>query len=550
MKNKKPDKKNRMPWTFVLILFCILAVYAGTVFYDFTYLDDNALILDKYFFNKDLSNIGEAFKRDVFLNYTNQVFFRPVMTISLMLDAQFSKRGPAGYHVTNILIHMIAACLLYILLHRLGTGRTNSLFLTLAFAVHPVLVQAVAWVPGRNDSLLGVFVLASMVFFLAWRKQPKPPYLILHLLFFGLALLTKESALFLTLVCFAYLRLVERKKLFSGDELLLWGGWILVAAIWFVLRQNALTQPIQTPLSSVVISLRNNFVALLMYFGKIFLPFNLSVLANIRDTGLAFGLVALVLFAALSFLVKIRDKRLYFFGLLWYLIFLVPTFIRPDPAAEPVVYILEHRLYLPMAGILIAFGQLLKIEWKNNVHKAAVVAVITGLAVPAFFHTANFSGRIRFWENAVRTSPNHPLSHRNLGAMYQLDGRLEEAETEYQKSLRLNPLEHMVHNNLGLIYAKRGEPEKAEKMYLRELEINPDYDNALFNLGLLYYQYNRPEKAVALWQRVVEVNPDYIDAWRNLLVHYHNTKNFAERDACARELAMRGVQVPDFGDGK
>ncbi|MBN2000737.1 tetratricopeptide repeat protein [candidate division KSB1 bacterium] len=539
-------KQVKIPWAFILIIVCILAVYSKSVFYDYTFLDDNALILDKYFFNKDLSNIGHSFSRDVFLNYSDQVFYRPVLTVSFILDAQFSKLYPAGYHITNIIIHILASCLLFVLFGRLGVNKTVGLFLTLVFAVHPALVQAVTWIPGRNDSLLGLLIFPSMIFFLSWINQSKWPYLLFHLLFFGLALLTKETALFFTFLCFIYLRLVLKKKLFSKNETFLWAGWILVVVSWFLLRQNALTNPMTTSLSSVYLSLRNNFVALFIYLGKIFFPFNLSVLANIRDTSLYFGIAATALMVLLPFIIKKTDKMLFWFGLQWYFIFLVPTFIRPDPAAEPVVYILEHRLYLPIIGILLAIAQLLRINWKNNVQKVLTVTVLAVLAVLAFIHTANFSNRITFWENAVRTSPNHPLSHRNLGAMYQLDGRLDEAEKEYEKSLQLNPLEPMVHNNLGLIYADRNEPEKAEKMYLKELEIYPGYDNALFNLGLLYYKYNMPEKAVELWEGVITVNPDHTDAYRNLMIYYHNSQNYSKRDSCASQLVRRGIPVPDF----
>lgn len=110
---------------------------------------------------------------------------------------------------------------------------------------------------------------------------------------------------------------------------------------------------------------------------------------------------------------------------------------------------------------------------------------VLGFSILTFFHIDKFKDRISFWQSAVSTSPCHSLAHRNLGAMDYLDGKLDEAQKEFEKALEINYEEPMTYGNLGLIYLDRGDFDKAESEFNLEMEFNYLYDKALFNLGLL-----------------------------------------------------------------
>ena len=223
-----------------------------------------------------------------------------------------------------------------------------------------------------------------------------------------------------------------------------------------------------------------------------------------RDTAFVYGAVAVILLAVIASPRRGRSNLL-IFGAAWFFIFLLPSFIMPNPgiAAD----FLEHRLYLPMVGFLVILSEIFKPK------KIPILGIIALAAFSAiiFIHCGAFKDRMSFWKNAAVNSPHSPLARRNLGAMYYLDGHLAEAEVEYKKALELNPNEPMAHNNLGLIYAKRGEFAEAEAEYKKELAINPLYDDALFNYGLFLDRAGRKEEAKRLWECSLEVNPDYKD---------------------------------------
>lgn len=468
----------------VLAITCFL-LYARTLSFGFTYLDDNVLILDNLTFLQNLGNLSRAFTQEVFhILHSSASYYRPILTISFMLDAVVSGSSPFVYHLSNILYHLTASFLVFKLFRKLKHSTDLSFLFSLIFAVHPVLTQAVAWVPGRNDSLLTIFALAVFITFINYWEGKSTRSLVWSLLFFALALFTKETALVIPVICALYSWMVakigEVKKI--GWFLT---GWGIIGLVWASLRHTALgNNPLPLTPLEMVNSVFLNSPALIQFGGKILFPFNLSVLPIMQDTSFIWGILAVSLFGVLSW--RGKSRKMLFFGLVWFLAFLLPSFIRPS--ASTVADFIEHRVYLPIIGLFIILAEtswLNSFDFQKKVYLFPSLGILTLFFVLNFSHQGNFANRLSFWQNAAATSPHSPLAQRNLGAMYYLDGKIDLAEVYYRKALDLNPTEQMVHNNLGLIYAARGQAAVAFEEYQAELAINPSYDNAHFNLGLL-----------------------------------------------------------------
>src|SRR5262249_39402049 len=91
---------------------------------------------------------GEPLAR-VLVVAASHPYWRPLVTASYVLDAQWGGARPLAYHATNVVLHAAASALVLALLRRFGVGRGLALAGALAFAVHPALASAVAWIPGR-----------------------------------------------------------------------------------------------------------------------------------------------------------------------------------------------------------------------------------------------------------------------------------------------------------------------------------------------------------------------------------------------------------------
>ncbi|MHB8903684.1 MAG: tetratricopeptide repeat protein [Patescibacteria group bacterium] len=485
--------KNWRP--YLIIFFFGFLLYSKTLFFDFSYFDDNALILDNAPILSQMENIGHIFLSDVFLTDA-KYYYRPLLNLSLMFDFKIAGSLPFIFHLSNILLHILASILVFILFIKLNYKKQLAFFFSLLFLSHPVLVQAVAWIPGRNDSLLTVFILAAFISFLNFKEKPKLFSYLAYLGFLLLALFTKETAAMLPAVIIFYFLAVEPKKISSTDKYLLIGGSLAIGFIWYLFRRLALgSDPLTDNL--IINSLISTWPAFFISLGKIIWPFNLSVLPILKDSSIISGLLFLPLLVAALLFSKNKRFSYLVYGAIWFFLFIFPSFIRLNPLNTP--DFLEHRLYLPLIGFLIILGEIDFI--KNLNFRKLSVKIITSLLILFFaFLTysrlADFKDRISFWQSAVKNSPHSPLAHRNLGAMYYLDGRLLESEQEYQKTIALNDNEPMVHNNLGVIYLNQKKFKEAETEFNKELEVNPGYDKAILNLADLKYriEHNSAQK--------------------------------------------------------
>jgi len=504
---------------YFLIFFLGFFLYLPSLFFGFSYFDDNVLVLDNLFFLKNLGNFFKAFQIEVFhIHNFSAAYYRPILTLSFMFDALISGKSPFFYHLTNVFYHLIASLLFYLFLKKLKIEEKVAFLFSLIFLVHPVLTQAVSWIPGRNDSLLTIFTLVAFIFLIEYLEKRKIANFIFYLFFFFLALFTKENAILIPFFSILFIFLFYPEKKIYLTELFF--GWWGIGFFWFIMRQMVLKNFFYLSFPQMFSALIFNLPALFLYLGKIFFPFNLSVLPTLKDSTLFFGYLALFVFILLLFWSRKVNFKLFVFGFFWFIFFLLPNFIRPNPKIT--ANFLEHRIYLPLVGFLMMIVSLEKVKnfFLEKKNKFFVYFLIIFFAAITFFHQFNFKDWFTFWQKAVFTSPSSPLAHRNFGVMLYFEGKLEEAEREYKKALEINPEEPMANNNLGVIYLRKKDFKKAISYFEKELKVNPNYDNALFNLGLVYHNLGQKEKAVLLWKKTVEVNPYYLDAYKNLANHY------------------------------
>jgi hypothetical protein len=536
--------KGKKPYYWIALVGFI--IYFRNLFFGFTYFDDNVLVLENLFFLKDISNFFRSFTMEVFhVLHSSAAYYRPILTISYMLDAQVSGESPFFYHLTSLIIHIINSCLVYILLQRLNFKKLTAFIFAVIFCVHPVLAQAVSWIPGRNDSLLALFIIPCFIFFLDFLEKGGGKNLFWHFFFLALSLFTKESAIFIPLLLIFYTSTLIRSKNFVKNIPVLFLGWFFIFLGWFFLRSIALQGNVvkYTFLDSAYAIFQHS-PATLLYLGKVIFPFSLTVLPILPDSTLVYGIISLFIIVLSIIFSKEKNWRVVLFGLMWFLVFLLPAFIRPDTTY--VADFLEHRIYVPIIGLFIIFGEvdfIKNLEISKTINKLLLTGVFLMFVVINFIHNTNFKARLTFWKNAVFHSPSHPLAHKNLGAMYYLDGNLDAALEEFEKTVAISPTEPMIHNNLGLIYFRKGDYKKAEEEYFEELSLYPNYDNAYMNLGLLYYQKGEKDKAEKMWLKTISINPDHKEALKSLAIYYsQDKKDIQKANNYYQEAVKRGVE--------
>jgi hypothetical protein len=475
------------PAAFVAL--AALGVHGPSIAFGFTDLDDRDLVVDDQPFLIRWSSLWRAFGR----SYMHRVdaqhpYYRPLVTASYVLDAHWSGVRPIGFHATNVIVHVAASLLFLLLLRRLGLGGMVALVAAAVFAVHPVLVCAVEWIPGRNDSLLAVFVFAAWLAFLSDRERPSWLARAAHMVFFGLALLTKETAAVLPLVLVAHTALMEGER----ARLVHWRGAVASTVIgWCFCLTARFGASIATLPRGMAGALVGHASLLPSGFGQVVFPVNPTLLAVTDDAPIGLGLVAMALLASLTGLVPGVRRRTVALGVVVFALWSLP------PLAMPGTLTLNHRLYLPACGVLIAFAEIVRaVAAERRAVAAFGAGTVAALGALALAFGATFHDRRVFALASVDTAPLAPLAHVCLGRVCQLDGDDDRALAEYASAIGLGAVD-VVHNNMAVIHMAHARWSDAEREIHEELRVDPRYARAYDNLAIVLFRTGRFDDARA-----------------------------------------------------
>ena len=524
------------PYGWIFLLGCI--VHLHTVLFGFAYFVDDIFILNVPALVENPRSILRAFIMPTF-----SIYYRPLVTVSLVIDTQIAGVSPAVYHAANVVYHLLTSCLVFALLARLQYGRSLAFLGASLFVVHPLTAQAVAWIPGRNDSLLALFALAAFVTFLDFLAAGRRRTYLLHIAFLALALLTKENAVALPVMCLLFLYHQTRRKPLARESLLLLAGWLAAGLTWFLLRAHALASvaPVSQHLASAG-NIGRNAATLVELAGKYVIPLRISTIGvhNAVSTGIG----AAVVLALLALVARRKEARtpMVLLGASWFVLFLLPTLVV---RIKPVDY-LETRAYTSLFGATLLLAELLRIRRSplEGKRRLAVVPVVAALALITFVQESKYKTDIVFWSHAVEDCPRSHEMYFKLGMAYERAGsHLDEAGGAYRAAIALEPTRSSYHNNLGVVDAKAGRREEATEEFQRALDLDPRNAFPCHNLAVVYYSEAQFGDAERVWKRAVELNSNLVGAHVGLIRLLAEQGRQAEARRYARALQERGVRV-------
>lgn len=507
-----PKSESKGGWAICLcLLSAAFLVYANSLHAPFLFDDDHAIINNPRI--RHLWPVWGAMRGTT----------RPLTLLTLAVNYAFGGLDPWGYHVVNVLIHGLAGIALYALIHgtlllpklagKFGPQAKMLAFMcALLWLVHPLQTESVAYVIQRSESLMGLWYLLTLYCVLRGASgKNKRPWYWLAVLVCALGMASKPVMVTAPLLVLAYdwvflskswkglLR--ERGKLYLG----LMGTWIILLMVTIGSPEDYQgTAGFSLPGVNSLVYLATQARAITQYVKLSFWPRPLQlsygwppVGVNVESLMLlcgVFGVALASLFAAL------KRSAIGFLGV-WFFGVLAPTssfFVIAD-------VIFEHRMYLPLAAV--------------------IIAVV--LAAHAFFHRRNTKGRLAgylccawmvpavilggmtarrneeyrqavpLWKAIVDRQPMNARAHGNLGYTYELQGRLDDALSQYAQVLTLTPHDPVAHSNLGTVLAKQGRLEEAADQFQEAVHLDPNYASAHFSLGLVRVMRNEPDLAVS-----------------------------------------------------
>ncbi|MBR3654099.1 MAG: tetratricopeptide repeat protein [Elusimicrobia bacterium] len=480
---------------FILFAVLIFSLYGTSISFDFSYYDDDVLILARQDY-LSFSNIKNIFSNTVFGEGMDK-FCRPVLNLTFLCEKYLYGIKPFGYHLTNVIIHLFSVFSIYLFLSLLYDKKKILIF-CLLFACHPAIVQAVAWVPGRNDSLLTLFLCLSFYFFIKYIDTNKTGCLFGYLICFVLSLFTKETAIFIPV--FYFLLMLYKKK--ETKRIVVCATiWILIAAAYLLYRKYVLSYQ---PYSLTFKELLNNFIKAFptttKYVANIFFPIKLSVFPSMLKIDYLLSIASVLVFVLFFLKFKLQNLKFVLFGFIWFFLFLFPTFLVTN--YQPY----DHRIYLPLIGALIIVLEFLKEYNEINFKKfiSLVLCVLLCFSAITVFYENKFKNKEVFWLTALEMSPESDIPHSMIGRFLYENGFYKEAEKQYLKAISIK--EYSKHyGNLAGVYAKMGDIDKAEEMLLKSLSLSTDNPDTYYNLALIYKYKGNKEKAREMKDKYINI---------------------------------------------
>ncbi len=523
-----------------VIAFLAVGVYLNSVKGDFLWDDAHLIVENRHI--KEGVKIRDIFTEDVRgVRGARSYFYRPLQNLTFALDYGLYGLDPRGYHITNILLHVSACVLVFLLVKALFADALLSFLTGLFFAVHPAHTEAVAYISGRADPLAAVFLLAAFIFYVLSDKTQGDKDARIRVIaaapatagFYILALLSRESALVFPLLIPVYHAAFQKK--IDIKRLL---PVLTISAVYVIIRLTLLGHLLPRTQAHGAFWQRvpGFFAALTNYLKILIVPLGLHMDYGDRVFSMAgpeaiLGLFIFMFFVFLA-LKKRRDNRVFAFSVFWFFAALLPhANIYPVNA-----YMAEHWLYLPSIGFFLLLattvlslraplsgakqpklGLLRRFAPRND-----GLAIIAGLIFIIFFgyltvrQNHYWADPQRLYERTVRLAPHSSTAHNNLAVIYGKKGRMDEAERLLRKALEADPENAGAMVNLGVVYRSRGMTEKAIGMYKRALKTAPRSVKALYNLGNAYYGAGRYSEAVRAYGQVMEIEPGYRSVKANL----------------------------------
>lgn len=559
------QQTSQSQWTrWQIVLGCAAIAGAGmllywhTLDYGYTDLDDLIFIRERESFNRDGANLWRAFGRGVFVD-SGDTYYRPLLLWTFIADRYregymretLHREGSPRdvlrtYRQTNLAFHLIGSVLVFLLLRYMLARDMLSWLLGLLYTVHPALVQAVAWIPGRNDTMLGIATLLYALVLLQWFRHPSWWNATLQLLLLSVAMFTKETALIVGPTVIGSLILVSLKgKRTLGRIVVPVGMWIASSALWVVLRSRATVEPLPSDPAMLLGIFLERLPLYVQYLGKSILPVELSVFPRMEDTSLLPGIAAIVLLGTTVWLIHTKlNWRVVSAALLWYMLFLLPALIVPREINQEAY---EHRLYLPLVGILWLIGQI-AVHYHDRHVRTALVVAIAVFGVVAWQRTESFRDRITFWEEAVRTSPHSAYAQMMLGARYYLGNvntRKVEGEHLLWQAYRMDSTQKYINYYIGNLYWDRNDFVRAAEHYRREVAKIPHWPELYFRLARCMYEEKKLDSARFYLERHVALDPDDRQANYNLLLLYLDLGRPQDAQRQAERMQARSIPVPE-----
>ncbi|HUB67702.1 MAG TPA: tetratricopeptide repeat protein [Candidatus Methylacidiphilales bacterium] len=493
-----------------------------------------------------------------------------------------------GYHLTNVILHVISGLLIWHLFNKFGLRL--AWLGGLLFAVHPMVVDSVALINEFKTSLSLPPFLLSMCFWIDYEENKKSRNYWFALALFTVAMLCKITMAMFPAVILLYAwwkrgqidwRDLKNSLPFFAISFVLGMASIRADKIY---NQGGPFLGMDVPQGDAISRFVLSGETIAFYFSRCFLPLTPEEIYprwRVDSHSPASYLPWLVVAAVIGLLWAKRGTwgRHALLGLGFFLLMLAPFMGFKWISYMNETWILEHLLYIPILGLIglcIAGWGEMERQLPRSIRPvgAGLVALAVGLlAWESHVYAAVFQSEASSASYVLRFNPNSTVAHNNLGVALAQMGRLSEAAEQFSTALRLDPQAPNAGLNLGKTYLKLGLIPAAIAEFQKALQLTPhssevhlylgdslmragrtsaaiaEYKEAVrlnsgsawmhYNLGLVLFHHGQILQAIEEYQKALAIDPNYADAHNSLGIAF----SAAGRNQEAREQFEETLRI-------
>ncbi|MBL8859598.1 MAG: tetratricopeptide repeat protein [Planctomycetes bacterium] len=549
---EEPHASARFALVLLLLVLTTLAFTRG-LFGEFVY--DDRLTVERNPAIADLSELPASLARPMW-DFTGPEataavgYWRPLANVALAAAYRIGDGQPFAFHVLSLLLHLLATWAAFRLARRVTRDTTCAFFAALLFGLHPVHVEAVAWLSAINEPLCGAFVLLAVDAFASWRERGSQGTPLAAACLFAVALLSKELAVAVVPLALAFdvaRRAAGLDAAWFPKALRAYAPFALVLVLWYVARIGVFGgiaagfDRTTTEFGVGALRLLQLRVELLgRGLGLLVWPHPLRVFHPFTP-GISWGSLALPILVCSGWSVLVVlawRKRV--FALLWCAlaapVAILPLIVRVD--ALGVFPLTERYLYVAAFGVTSCVAFLLLRTLPKTPARVLLVVLAVALGWLSHVRTAVWSNEKVLLTTAVHEAPNSPYAHRVLGKVWLEEYRrtndldaLRAALASFQTTLELGSkaqrgddsifavVDDFVQANVGLGWSLMyeaavtgtgfGESIRVFELVLRRY---PQSIEALTGLGVAHATAGNLSEAQLALEQALAIDPRYVEA--------------------------------------
>lgn len=525
----------------LLIILCFTLFIYSNHFENPFFFDDSHTIVS----NSAITTLDnwEAFFTDAstFSSLPANRAYRPMMTLMNAIDYHLAGGlNQRYYHIHIFFWYLVTITLFFVLCNYLFNNAIKensnknsialaSLFATLFFATHTINAETINYICARSDSFSSLCVLASLLLFVnsITRKYH------LYLLTMILGLWSKQTAVMFVPILFCFLIIFDSnfQLLKAKENFKKWLNSIfkvmllptVIALTLFIFNQLYLT-PSTTVSSNTQVGkldyIFTQFYVVMHYIGNFILPTSLSADPDIEvinvwyDKRILLGLLVCIalIYVAIKTVKNPLTKPISF-GIAWFFIALIPTWIVPLYQIAN-----DHRMFFPFIGLFISvsWGLYIFIYQKSFKSKILLVVfsflIIGGYSYGTYHRNKVWKDATSLWKDVTIKSPNNGRGQMNYGLTLMAKGDYDQAENYFKISESKSPFWYAVKVNLGILNGAIGKHEIAENYFKTAINLKSSAPDPEYYYARYLFERRQYEKAAKYVQKALSKSPNHINS--------------------------------------